>query len=419
MDFACASLFEFKMESFYATNAFRSAPKIQAMSTLESDDASEFSHPSLSSRFDSGICSLTDCSSFRSGLSSFGAPSKIFDPTASLEEQLKRMALAEHGASSAPGVNCSSVYTSDYYSLSGEASGSPVQVEERTPMVEVEQTLLWNPVDPNSGSADLFQQDEDGDTSLHLAIIKPDPSLAIQIIEMGQFTERLDIQNDHQQTPLHLAVITDQPHLVRALVVSGASLMARDKHGNTPLHLACKLGYAQCVERLTAPPSFEEGTYIWNESQRKGLQSQTMNYGRFTSGDVSLLNYEGDTCLHLAMSSVAEAKISILNYLLTICGADVNAQEGKCGFSLLHQAVRSRDLETVKFLLVQPNILVNQCCYNGYTPLDFALSQHQIQLAQVLHSVGAVSFTNNSAPESTEVSQDEDFDDLVIGCFQR
>lgn len=129
---------------------------------------------------------------------------------------------------------------------------------------------------------------------LHLAIIKPDPSLAIRIIEIGQFTDRLDIQNDHQQTPLHLAVITDQPHLVRALVVSGASLMARDKHGNTPLHLACKLAHAQCVERLTAPPSFEEETYIWNERQSKGLAPQTTNYGRSTSGHVSLLNYEGN-----------------------------------------------------------------------------------------------------------------------------
>lgn len=169
------------MESFYATPAFRGAPTTQGMSTLESDDASDFSHPSLSGRYDSGICSLTDCTSFRSGFSSFGGPSKILDGTASLEEQMKRLGFGENGASRALGVNCTqvstlesddatefshqnlSVYSSDYYPRA-EAREQTVKVEETTPMVEVDQTFLWSHVDPISTSVDLFQQDEDGDT---------------------------------------------------------------------------------------------------------------------------------------------------------------------------------------------------------------------------------------------------------------
>lgn len=101
----------------------------------------------------------------------------------------------------------------------------------------------------------------------------------------------MDVQNDHHQTPLHLAVIIDKPGLVRALVLSGASLTARDKHGNSALHLACKFGHAQCVERLTAPPNAEEEKYIWQERQKKGLEPRHINSLR--SNDYNLLNYEG------------------------------------------------------------------------------------------------------------------------------
>lgn len=127
--------------------------------------------------------------------------------------------------------------------------------------------------------------------SLHLSIIQSNPSLAIRLIELGQFTDQLDIQNDHLLTALHLAVITDQPHLVRALLLSGASLTVRDKQGNSPLHLACKYGHEQCVERLTAPPSAEEEQYLWQERLKKGLEPRAMNSMR--SKDFDSLNYEG------------------------------------------------------------------------------------------------------------------------------
>lgn len=259
--------------------------------------------------------------------------------------------------------------------------------------------------------ADPFQQDEDGDTQLHLAIIEPNLSVAIRLIELAQFTDQLDVQNDHHQTPLHLAVITDKPGLVRALVLSGASLTARDKHGNSALHLACKFGHAQCVERLTAPPNAEEEKYIWQERQKKRLETRQINIMR--SNDYKLLNYEGDSCLHLALSSVSNSRYEILDYLLNTCGADINVQEGKCGFTLLHFAVKARDLFAAQFLLSNPSIAVNQCCYNGYTPLDFALTQKHNELANLLLGRGAVSFAMMANPDA-DAHQDVDFDDLII-----
>lgn len=379
-----------------------SVPTTKMSSTLEPDDACDLRYQSVaSSACDSGIFGSLDCSSYGSGKSRFGSINRIGDSTTNLMERLTKLNISpKEQRRKVPDARDES-----------EASykGSVTLPQFRTQTVEM--TSLCGPFSQTYPGIDPFHQDEDGDTQLHLSIIQPNPSLAIRLIEIGQFTDQLDVQNDHQQTPLHLAVITDQPHLVRALVLSGASLTVRDKQGNNPLHLACKLGHAQCVERLTAPPSVEEVQYVWRERQKKGLATRTMNC--MLSNDFSLLNYEGDSCLQLALSSAAESKFQILDYLLKTCGADINVQEGKCGFTLLHHAVRSRDLDAAQFLLANPNIAVNQCCYNGYTPLDFAFSQLHNQLADLLLCYGALSFGGLSSSE-TDAHQDIDFDDLVI-----
>jgi ankyrin repeat protein len=57
---------------------------------------------------------------------------------------------------------------------------------------------------------------------------------------------------------LHLAVLTNQAPLVRRLVVAGASVLHRDRFGNTPLHLACRDGAFECAKALLFPVSQEE-----------------------------------------------------------------------------------------------------------------------------------------------------------------
>lgn len=133
---------------------------------------------------------------------------------------------------------------------------------------------------------------------LHLAIIKPDASVAFRLIEMTRIPEYLDIQNkNYMHTPLHLAVLTGQSRVVRALVISGASLTTRDRHGNTALHLACKQGDAECVKQLTAPPSDEEKLYVWRFCETRGLPLRMIK--PMQSCDIDLMNYEGKQCFLL------------------------------------------------------------------------------------------------------------------------
>jgi len=58
----------------------------------------------------------------------------------------------------------------------------------------------------------------------------------------------LDAVNVRYQTALHLAAVVDRDDVARLLVSRGASPCAREQlHGDTVLHLACRLGRSRCL----------------------------------------------------------------------------------------------------------------------------------------------------------------------------
>ena len=107
--------------------------------------------------------------------------------------------------------------------------------------------------------------------------------VAIKMIELCPDASCLATQNDLGQAPLHLAVLTKQADIVRNLVIMGAPLEQRDRHGNTPLHLACREGDPTCVQALTLPLTATEMARI---SYSVPLQCIPQN--------MDLWNYEGN-----------------------------------------------------------------------------------------------------------------------------
>ena len=84
-------------------------------------------------------------------------------------------------------------------------------------------------------------------------------------------------------------------------------------------------------------------------------------------------------------------------------------QEGRCGSTVLHQAVRCRDMKTVRFLLSFPSINVNQCLYNGCSALGLARSlPHPEELVQLLMQHGAVTSCKDKINESNDSTSEED-----------
>uniref|UniRef100_A0AAG5CVZ5 Protein cactus (TOLL pathway signalling) n=1 Tax=Anopheles atroparvus TaxID=41427 RepID=A0AAG5CVZ5_ANOAO len=236
-----------------------------------------------------------------------------------------------------------------------------------------------------------YQQDELGETSLHLAVYEGNHEF-ISRLTANVPRQFLNIQNDCAQTALHLAVLMDQPRIVRQLLQAGTNQTIRDANGNTALHLACGHGKVASAKELLTPLNSAE------------LQQGIAN----VSQDLELWNYDGKTCVHLA----AEAgSIDILRYLID-AGADINSKEGKSGLSALHISIERGNEVLANFLLDEcPRISLEAVTYAGLTAYQLALIQDKRILVNDLTKRGAEQI---SAPES---DIDSDSDDELINNY--
>ncbi|XP_076827966.1 B-cell lymphoma 3 protein homolog [Brachyhypopomus gauderio] len=214
------------------------------------------------------------------------------------------------------------------------------------------------------------RQDEDGDTSLHIAVVQENEAVVYWLIHILRRARKdLDLYNNLRQTPLHLAVITHQPRIVLALLQGGADPGALDRNGQTTLHLCCEHNQAECLSvilcHLARPP-------------------------RCWSGLLDSRNYEGMTPLHLAVQD----RNKKLAKMLLDSGADINAVDVKSGRSPLVHAVEISCMDMVNFL-IENGCSVNSQSYSGNTALHMACGRGDVEAVRVLLRNGADSSLKN------------------------
>ncbi|KAH8413394.1 hypothetical protein KR009_010537 [Drosophila setifemur] len=256
----------------------------------------------------------------------------------------------------------------------------------------------------------FYQQNDDGDTPLHLACISGSVDVVAALIRMAPHPCLLNIQNDVAQTPLHLAALTAQPNIMRMLLLAGAEPTVRDRHGNTALHLSCIAGEKQCVRALTekfgATEIHEAHRQYGHRSNDKAVSS--LSYARLPA-DLEIRNYDGERCVHLA----AEAgHIDILRILVSH-GADINAREGKSGRTPLHIAIEGCNEDLANFLLDECEKLnLETATFAGLTAYQFACIMNKSRMQNILEKRGAETVT---PPDSDYDSSDiEDLDDTKM-----
>ncbi|XP_016981065.1 NF-kappa-B inhibitor cactus [Drosophila rhopaloa] len=256
----------------------------------------------------------------------------------------------------------------------------------------------------------FFQQNDDGDTPLHLACISGSVDVVTALIRMAPHPCLLNIQNDVAQTPLHLAALTTQPNIMRMLLLAGAEPTVRDRHGNTALHLSCIAGEKQCVRALTekfgATEIHEAHRQYGHRSNDKAVSS--LSYARLPA-DLEIRNYDGERCVHLT----AEAgNIDILRILVSH-GADINAREGKSGRTPLHIAIEACNEDLANFLLDECEKLnLETATFAGLTAYQFACIMNKSRMQNILEKRGAETVT---PPDSDYDSSDiEDLDDTKM-----
>ena len=89
--------------------------------------------------------------------------------------------------------------------------------------------------------------DWDGETPLHLALIRRQVEVARALIERGA---DVAAQNKDGETPLHLASFWGQVEVARMLIEQAVDVTSQDRDGNTPLHQEKGRFALACLSRL-------------------------------------------------------------------------------------------------------------------------------------------------------------------------
>lgn len=85
----------------------------------------------------------------------------------------------------------------------------------------------------------------------------------------------------------------------------------------------------------------------------------------------------GERCVHIAASVTCTEKnklVEVMRELVVRSGADVNAREGKAGYTALHMAVERNDRDLVKFLLNEcSSVNLEVASYGRWTAYQIAM----------------------------------------------
>ncbi|XP_046388602.1 NF-kappa-B inhibitor cactus-like isoform X2 [Ischnura elegans] len=404
-----------QLECEESQRQWKSASKFQQDVGFVSSKRDAFSSPSSKGYSDSGKCSLYDSGRTDSG---FLSGANIVSSEHCLSEDLSPRKFKDSGVQD--------LSEEDKKSFMRIDSGVDVELEEPfshltlknaslnnlnvSPKLQQESTRCTN-VNVVSHSDSLstelpseescqpcfdwekyFQQDDDGDTQLHLAIIHGFIEVVYSLIRMAPHPIFLDILNDLRQSPMHLAVLTRQARIVRRLVVAGASVDQRDRKGDTPLHLAARVGDVMCTKALLEPLTAQEA------SSAPGNASHC-----FPPSSIDERNHDGQTCVHLAAIG---GNLDVLRHLVGF-GANVNARDGLSGRTILHYGVEMGNRRLIQFLIEQCPVHLEATTYAGMTAYQIAAACSQSALARDLVSRGARPLPLPQDSDS-DSSEDED-----------
>lgn len=197
-----------------------------------------------------------------------------------------------------------------------------------------------------TSSPNLFEEDDDGDTILHLAVVGCSIEKVQDLVKICD----LDAINNMMHTPLHVATMANRPDAIKCLLDQGADIDVHDRQGNTPLHLACQKGFIEIADIILDQLRTHEG-------------SQDLVKIRY---QLERTNFDGQTCLHLASLNNHR---DIIRLLVIKYNNNINCQDSRSGETILHKAINQYNIGLIDFIL-QFDGHCNQQDFNGRRPLD-------------------------------------------------
>lgn len=321
-------------------------------------------------------------SGFQSGFQESGEISSEILPTQALSSEMSKEGISQAAADNNNDFKDSGIIISESFIPEPQ-----VVVESHYVPAFMSSSYRRPPQHPTIDK--YFEQDEDGYTKLHIAIVQNLEPAINALTQLVPDSSYLNIRNFYGQTPLHLAVLEGQHETVRKLINAGADVNARDNRCNTALHHAVMNGSSRCAQTIvSAVSSLKDMKLLANLEQ---------------------WNYEGETCFFIA----CKARNLLLMRLLASNGADINAREGRSGYSPLHMAVESKATEVIKFLCEESKSLqIDTENYAGLTAFQLSLMTYQENVANYLMTKGATPYYTCEDSDMDDSDSDYSGDEL-------
>ncbi|KAG6991162.1 hypothetical protein G7Y79_00056g090430 [Physcia stellaris] len=224
--------------------------------------------------------------------------------------------------------------------------------------------------------ADIMARNSSGYTPLHDAAMEGSSEIVSMLLDSGSDVNITS--NEYGETPLHIAVNNQDIETTVVLLKHGASLSARDREENTPIHFAARYGSDDILDKLLnyveQPSDIDLYDGGGNTALHIAVQSSSSTKVAALlekQADLLVKNAIGRTPIHSAAQyGTPEILDLLLGYVKQTCDLDLRDKDGN---TALHLAIKAGDPDNAKMLLKKgADLTIHVVDGFGRTPIHSA-----------------------------------------------
>lgn len=235
------------------------------------------------------------------------------------------------------------------------------------------------------GGADINARDNLGSTVIHTAVRWDAPKSIDKLVALGI---NVDAQNSSGKSPLSEAVLSGKIEAAESLLVYGADPNCCDSNGVTIIMDAihgCNKEIVKLLLKNGANPNIQDinGRNSYHEAAYMG-EKEIIEIIRNAGGNPLSRDKHGNTPFSIVLNKDFDVIKCVLGSNKKITDSDGN--------SPLHIVVRNKGRNELLELLIEENYPIDVRNSNGYTALNYAIEENDIDRALILLRNGANPF---------------------------
>ena len=244
--------------------------------------------------------------------------------------------------------------------------------------------------------------DKDGWTPLHEALSWNQIGVAKLLIENGA---DVNAKDGDGRTPLHWALSWNQIGVAKLLIENGADVNAKDKNGWTPLHWASRwkqIGIAKLLIENGVDPFIKNKDgqtpldSCNNDTIREMLEKYMNEYNQTID---ETKNNEYSIFNNNLLDAVFNSDLIEVKKCVFSGKYNIDVQDDK-GYTPLMYAIMDHNFDIVEFL-VDHGADINLCNFKGQSPLKIAYKYDDEKIASYLLEKGAIDKNLEDKKENT------------------